>query len=48
MITEPSPGLTVTIRGGGVGTVGGFLIALEGHRSLAVVVVGETKEVVGQ
>jgi hypothetical protein len=38
----------VAVSGAGVGIVGSILIALEGHRCLAVVVVGKAKEVVGQ
>jgi hypothetical protein len=38
----------VAICAEGVGTVGGFLIALKGHGGLAVVVVGTAQQVVGQ
>ena len=38
----------VTVLGGGVGTVEGFVIALQSHGGLAGFVVGAAKEVVGQ
>jgi hypothetical protein len=44
----PSQLGVVAVCSGSVGTVGSILIALEGHRCLAVVVVGKAKKIVGQ
>ena len=38
----------VAVLGGGVGTVEGFVIALQSHGGLAVLVVGSAQQVVGQ
>ena len=38
----------VAVLGGGVGTVEGVMVALQGYRSLAVLVVGTAQQVVGQ
>ena len=38
----------VTVLGGGIGTVEGIVVALQGHGDFAVLVVGAAQQVVGQ
>ena len=40
--------LVVAICAEGVGTVGGFLVALKGHGGFAVIVVGKAQQIIGQ